>query len=112
MFLILGSLFTGKLSVSSLSGPVVMYTLVGESAKVGFQSIMYLTAYLSLNLAVINVLPFSALDGGRVLFVVIEAIIGHKVNPKVENWFHTIGFALLMILMVYITIQDIIRLTH
>ena len=112
MFLILGSLFTGKLSVSSLSGPVGMYTLVGESAKVGFQSIMYLTAYLSLNLAVINVLPFSALDGGRVLFVVIEAIIGHKVNPKVENWFHTIGFVLLMILMVYITIQDIIRLTH
>lgn len=112
MFLILGSLFTGKLSVSSLSGPVGMYTLVGESAKVGFQSIMYLTAYLSLNLAVINVLPFSALDGGRILFVVIEAIIGHKVNPKVENWFHTIGFALLMLLMVYITIQDIIRLTH
>ncbi len=112
MFLIIGSLFTGKLGVSSLSGPVGMYSLVGESAKVGFQSIMYLTAYLSLNLAVINVLPFSALDGGRILFVLIEAIKGSKVNPKVENYFHTIGFILLMLLMVYITIQDIIRLTH
>ncbi len=112
MFLIIGSLITGNLGINSLSGPVGMYTLVGESAKVGFQSIMYLTAYLSLNLAVINVLPFSALDGGRILFVVIEAIIGHKVNPKVENYFHTIGFVLLMLLMVYITIQDIIRLVH
>ena len=110
MFLIIGSLFTGKLGLSSLSGPVGMYTIVGESAKVGFQSIMYLTAYLSLNLAVINVLPFSALDGGRILFVVIEAIKGSKVNPKVENTLHTVGFILLMILMLYITIKDIIRL--
>ena len=110
MFLIIGSLFTGKLGLSSLSGPVGMYTIVGESAKVGFQSIMYLTAYLSLNLAVINVLPFSALDGGRILFVIIEAIKGSKVDPKVENYFHTIGFILLMLLMVYITINDIIRL--
>ncbi len=112
MFLIIWSLITGKLGLQSLSGPVGMYTIVGESAKVGFQSIMYLTAYLSLNLAVINVLPFSALDGGRILFVVIEAIIGHKVDPKVENYFHTIGFILLMILMLYITFQDVMRLIH
>ena len=111
MFLIIGSLFTGKLGLSSLSGPVGIYTVVGESAKIGFQSIMYLTAYLSLNLAVINVLPFPAFDGGRILFVVIEAIKGSKVNPKLENIFHTIGFILLMLLMLYITIQDIIRLT-
>ena len=110
MYLILGSLFTGKLGLSSLSGPVGMYTIVGESAKVGFQSIMYLTAYLSLNLAVINSIPFPAFDGGRILFVVIEAIKGSKVDAKVENYFHTIGFILLMLLMIYITIQDIIRL--
>lgn len=112
MWLIIASLFTGKLGLSSLSGPVGMYTIVGESAKVGFQSIMYLTAYLSLNLAVINALPFPAFDGGRVLFVIIEAIKGKKVDPKVEGYFHTVGFILLMILMVYITIQDIIRLAH
>ena len=110
MYLIIVSLFTGKLGLSSLSGPVGMYTIVGESAKVGFQSIMYLTAYLSLNLAVINSLPFPAFDGGRILFVIIEAIKGSKVDAKVENIFHTVGFILLMILMIYITIQDIIRL--
>lgn len=110
MYIIIGSLFTGKLGLSSLSGPVGMYTVVGESAKIGFQSIMYLTAYLSVNLAVINILPFPAFDGGRVLFVIIEAIKGSKVDPKVENIFHTVGFILLMLLMVYITIQDIIRL--
>lgn len=112
MYLIIASLITGKLGVSALSGPVGMYTIVGESAKVGFQSIMYLTAYLSVNLAVINAIPFPAFDGGRVLFVIIEAIKGSKVNPKTENIFHTVGFILLMILMIYITINDIIRLSH
>jgi regulator of sigma E protease len=71
---------------------------------------MYLTAYLSINLAVINALPFPAFDGGHVLFIVIEAITKKKVNPKVEGTIHTIGFIILMLLMVYITIQDIIRL--
>ena len=110
MYLILISLFNGKLSINNLSGPVGMYTIVGESAKAGINSLMYLTAYLSLNLAVINSLPFSALDGGRALFVLIEAIRGKKINPKVENYFHTIGFIILMLLMLYITVQDILRL--
>ncbi len=110
MWIILGALFTGKLGLSSLSGPVGMYTVVGESAKYGMQSIIYLTAYLSVNLAVINALPFPAFDGGRILFVCIEAITRKKVKPNVEATFHTIGFILLMILMLYITIQDAIRL--
>jgi regulator of sigma E protease len=110
MWIILGALFTGKLGLSSLSGPVGMYTVVGESAKYGLQSIMYLTAYLSINLAVINALPFPAFDGGRILFVCIEAITGKKVNQNVEATIHTIGFVLLMILMLYITYRDILRL--
>lgn len=110
MWLIITSLIKGSLGLSSLSGPVGMYTVVGQSAKIGFQSILYFTAYLSVNLAVINAIPFPAFDGGRILFVVIEAIKGSKVNPKVENTFHTVGFFLLMLLMVYITIQDIIRI--
>ena len=110
MWLTIISLINGSLSLSSLSGPVGIYTVVGESAKVGFQSLLYLTAYLSINLAVINAIPFPAFDGGRILFVGIEAIKGSKVNPKVEGIFHSIGFFLLMLLMIYITIQDIIRL--
>ncbi len=110
MWLTIISLINGSLGLSSLSGPVGIYTVVGESAKVGFQSILYLTAYLSINLAVINAIPFPAFDGGRILFVIIEAIKGSKVDPKVENTFHSVGFFLLMALMLYITVQDIIRL--
>ena len=110
MGLIIGKLITGGLGLNSLSGPVGMYTVVGESAKYGIQNLLYLTAYLSVNLGFINILPFPAFDGGRVLFVIIEKIKGSPVNPKVENIFHTIGFMLLMLLMIVITYQDILRL--
>lgn len=110
MFLIIGSLFTGKLGLEALSGPVGMYSIIDEVAALGVANIIYLAAYLSINLGVINILPFPAFDGGRVLFVIIEAITRKKVNPVVEGWFHTIGFILLMILMLYITFQDVLRL--
>lgn len=112
MALIIIKLFSGALSVKSLSGPVGMYTVVGESAKLGIQNLLFLTAYLSVNVGFINVIPFPAFDGGRILFVLIEKIKGSPVTPKVENMIHTIGFALLMILMVLITYQDILRLLH
>lgn len=110
MWIILGSLFTGKLALNNLAGPVGMYSVVGETMKYGLVNILYLMAYLSVNLAVINALPFPAFDGGRIFFVLIEAIRGKKIDQKVEGIIHTIGFALLMLLMIYITIQDIIRL--
>lgn len=110
MGLIIIKLITGGLGLNSLSGPVGMYTVVGESAKLGIQNLLYLTAYLSVNLGFINILPFPAFDGGRVLFVIIEKIKGSPINPKVENIFHTIGFILLMLLMIVITYQDILRL--
>lgn len=110
MLLILGSLFTGKLGLSALSGPVGMYSIVGTVASLGFANLIYLTAYLSINLGVLNILPFPAFDGGRVLFVLIEAITHKKVDPKIEGYFHSIGFILIMLLMVYITFQDVLRL--
>lgn len=110
MALIIFKLITGALGLNSLSGPVGMYTVVGESAKYGFQNLLYLTAYLSVNLGFINIIPFPAFDGGRILFVLIEKIKGSPVKPEVENVFHTIGFILLMILMLVITYQDIVRL--
>lgn len=110
MTLIIVKLFSGALGLKSLSGPVGMYTVVGESAKLGIQSLLYLTAYLSVNLGFINIIPFPAFDGGRILFVIIEKIKGSPVKAEVENWFHTIGFILLMILTVVITYQDILRL--
>lgn len=110
MTMIIGSLFSGKLGISSLSGPVGMYSIVGESAKYGMQSLMYLTAYLSVNLGYINAIPFPAFDGGRIIFVIIEAITHKKVDTNIEATLHTIGFILLMLLMVYITIMDVIKL--
>ncbi len=110
LFLILGSLFTGKLGLDALSGPVGMYTVVNTVAAYGLSNILYLAAYLSINLGIINILPFPAFDGGRVLFIGIEAITGKKVDPKIEGYFHTIGFMLIMLLMLYITWHDIVTL--
>ncbi|NLL01615.1 MAG: site-2 protease family protein [Mollicutes bacterium] len=110
MTLIIGSIFTGKLQLSNLTGPVGMYTVVGETAKYGLQNLIYLTAYLSVNLGFINAIPFPAFDGGRILFILIEAVTKKKVDTKIEGIIHTVGFVLLMILMVYITVQDIWKL--
>lgn len=107
---IIGNLIIGRLSLNSLSGPVGMYSVVGQSLQYGFNSILYLTAYLSINLGYVNFLPFPAFDGGRILFVIIEKIKGSKVDPKVENMLHNIGFILLMLLMLVITFNDIIKL--
>lgn len=110
MVLIIFYLCTGALSLGNLSGPVGIFNLVGQSAAAGILSLIYLTAYLSVNVGFINLLPLPAFDGGRLLFMIIEKIKGRPVDPKVENWIHSIGFILLMILMVFITYNDIIRL--
>ena len=110
MFKVVVYLFTGKLGMSSLSGPVGIFNVVGESAKSGFVDLIYLTGFIILNVGFMNFLPLPALDGGRLLFLVIEKIKGSKVDVKVENTIHTIGFVLLMILMLVITFNDIIKL--
>ena len=106
----IGGLITGKISLKSLSGPVGIYSVVSDSVKLGLAQVLYLTAFLSLNLGFVNLLPFPAFDGGHVLFVFIELILRRKVNQKVEAVFHYVGFALILLLMVVVTIQDIFRL--
>ena len=110
MFTVITGLFTGKFTIKSLSGPVGIYSVVDETARLGLEQVLYLIAFLSINLGFVNLLPFPAFDGGHVLFVIIEMIKGSKVDPKLEGIFHTIGFALIFLLMIIITIQDIIRL--
>ena len=110
MLLTLKGLFTGKISVHALSGPVGRYKVVDEGKKAGLASIIYIIAFLSMNVGVINILPFPAFDGGRVLFLIIEKIKGGPVNSKLENAFHTVGFILLMLLMIYITYRDILKI--
>ena len=110
MVMVIINLFTGRLGMSSLSGPVGIFNVVGESAKAGFVNLIYLTGFISLNVGFMNFLPLPALDGGRLLFLIIEKIKGSKVDAKVENTIHTVGFVLLMILMLVITFNDIIKL--
>lgn len=112
MIFIIGYLFTGKLALNSLAGPVGIFQVVGETAKTGILNIIYLIAFMSINVGFLNLLPIPAFDGGRLLFLIIEKIKRSPVSPKVENTIHSIGFALLMILMVVITYNDILRLFH
>ncbi len=110
MFLTLGYLFTGTISVSQLSGPVGIYSLVGQQAKSGISSILYLMAFLSINVGFLNLVPLPAFDGGHILFIVIEKIKGSPVDPVLENKIHSVGMILLMLLMLYVTLNDVIRL--
>lgn len=110
MFITFESLFTGGVKVKELSGPVGIYNVVGIYRNEGLQNIFILMALLSINVGFINLIPLPAFDGGRILFLIIEKIIGKKVNPNIENVIHTVGFALLMLLMIYITFNDILKL--
>lgn len=109
MFVTVFYLFTGKISVKMLSGPVGIYQVVGQAAAIGFTSILSLVALLNINVGFINILPLPAFDGGHALFLIIEKIIGRPVNQRVENTIHNIFLMLLMVLMVYITFNDILR---
>ena len=109
MFFIILYLITGELSLGMLSGPVGIYNVVGTAAQTGVISLLSLLALISINVGFINFLPLPAFDGGRALFLIIEKIKGSPVNPKIENTIHNISFILLMILMVYITYNDILK---
>jgi regulator of sigma E protease len=100
----------GKADLSSVAGPVGIVGMVGDAASYGLTPLLMFTAMISLNLAVINVLPFPALDGGRLVFVLIEAITKRHVPAVWTGWINLLGFALLMVLMAAVTIHDISRL--
>lgn len=110
LFVILGNLFTGKIGADNLSGPIGVFTVVDTVKESGLESLIYLTAYLSLNVGIINLLPIPVFDGGRILLVIIEKIKGKKVNPKLESYLNTAGAILLIILMIFVTLNDILKL--
>ena len=103
-------MLTGGAKASDISGPVGIIGEISTAAKSGLSDILFLMALITINLGLMNLLPIPALDGGRILFVIIEAIIGKPIPPKYEGLCHGIGFILLLILMVYATGNDIMRL--
>lgn len=106
----LGMLVTGQLSIDMLAGPVGIYDVTDQVVQTGFMNFLMWTAMLSVNLGIINLVPLPALDGGRLMFVGIEAIRGKPLDPQKEGIFHFVGFALLMLLMIVVTWNDIQRL--
>ena len=109
MYDTLRQLLTGDVSVSELSGPVGIVYATNQAAKSGVLYVIYLAALLSLNLAIINMLPFPALDGGRLLFLVIRLFTGKRVSDETEGKIHFIGICLLFALMIYVTFNDVLR---
>ncbi len=100
----------GQGSLASVTGPVGLVGIVGEAYDFGFSYLMSFTALISVNLAIINLFPFPALDGGRLFFLLIEKIKGSRINPKVFNVANMIGFGILILLMVFVTYHDIVKL--
>jgi regulator of sigma E protease len=106
---IIKSLFTTGKTGAEISGPIGIAVITGQAARLGFSYLLQFVAIISINLMVLNIIPFPALDGGRLLFIGIEKIKGKPVSQKIENAVNTFGFALLILLMIYVTTKDIVK---
>ncbi len=100
----------GNGNLDSVAGPVGMVGIVGDAYKFGFAYLLSFAALISVNLAIINLIPFPALDGGRLFFLLIETVKGSRINPKFTNTANIIGFAILILLMLFVTYHDIVKL--
>ena len=105
-----GMLVSGQVGVDQLSGPVGVAEVMADTAKYSMISFFQLVAFISINLGVMNLLPLPALDGGRLVFLIIEGIRRKPVPPKYEGYVHAAGLMLLLMLMVYVTGQDVLRI--
>ncbi len=103
-------LISGRFGIEAVSGPVGVVEVVGDAAKMGFGNLIYIVAVLTINLGVFNMLPFPALDGGRFLFLIIEAIRRKPINKNVESYINFAGIVILFAFMIFITCKDILKL--
>lgn len=110
MYAGLKDLVTGKVAVKEVTGPVGMIGLVYQTTSRGLTPFFYLLVFISLNLAIFNLLPFPALDGGRIIFVIIRMVTGKAITDRQENMVHGAGMILLLTLMVFATWNDLVRL--
>ncbi len=105
--MVLSSVFKGESVLESLSGPVGIAKIVDQTSEYGYIAILTLVAVLSINLAIFNILPLPALDGGRIVVVIIETLFRKKIPFKYYSWANVLGFGLLMLLLIIVTIKDI-----
>lgn len=108
---LISGLFVGdKTNLQSVTGPVGIVPVVGDAIQIGFSFLIIITALISINLAIINLLPFPALDGGRLLFILIEKIKGSPIRSHTARVVNSIGFLVLIALMLLVTVRDIVNL--
>ena len=106
-FQVLGRLISGQKTDVEVMGPVKLAMFTGQIIPLGFAFMLRFIAIFSINLGIINIIPFTALDGGRILFILIEKIKGKPVSQKIEQAFHSVGMMLLLALMLFITVREI-----
>lgn len=109
LFSAIGGMFTHGFSLNDLGGPVAIYSYTSEAAQYGLTSVIGLLAFLSINLGIVNLFPIPALDGGKIILNIIEAIRKKPLSPEKEGMITLIGFGFLMLLMVLVTWNDINR---
>lgn len=110
IYISLIDLVTGKYGVEDLSGPVGVVTAISEASAIGLSSVLELSVFLTINIGIFNLLPLPALDGGRIFFLIVEAIRRKPIPREKEGLVHAIGLALFGLLMIFVTIQDITKL--
>ena len=110
IFTSLADLLRGRESINNLSGPVGIVSAIGQAASYGWQDLLELLALITVNLGILNLLPFPALDGGKVVFLIIEGVTGHAVPEKLQSVLTLATFGLLFGLMLFATYNDILRL--
>ena len=103
-------LISGKYGLKGVSGPVGTVSIISEVATSSFVNVLYLFSFISLNLGVMNLLPLPALDGGRILFTLVECVIRRPLNPKFEGIVHLVGMIVLLGFMLLVTVFDVIKL--
>ena len=101
---------TGRGIPKDISGPIGIYEVSKQAFSVGMLAVVQFMAILSINLAVLNIMPFPALDGGRLFFLGVEMVIGKRLKNKFEGYVHTVGMVLLLTLMAVVTVRDVIKL--
>ena len=110
MFKVLGGLFTGSVTSDDVAGPVGTISIIGQAVRAGFEVVLRLGVLISINLGIMHILPIPALDGGRFLFMVIEAVRGKPIPPEKEGMIHMAGLVLLFRLMILLTVMDVRKL--
>ncbi|MDY0234465.1 MAG: RIP metalloprotease RseP [Gudongella sp.] len=110
MFNFIAMLFQGQVSTNDLAGPVGVISEIGNQAKLGFINLLYILGFISVNLGFFNLLPIPALDGSRIVFLLVEAVRGKPVDPKKEGFIHFLGFIFLISLMLLVTYKDLIKI--